>query len=97
MQSARDIAIIIVAIESIIIGFLMTILVVQVIRLVNLLRHEVLPIINSTQQTVGTVRGTADFVSDHLVQPVVAVASFSAGARRAWRTLFGITGSRGRP
>jgi hypothetical protein len=29
------------------------------------------------------VRGTTAFVSDHLVQPVVKVASFSAGARRA--------------
>jgi hypothetical protein len=97
METARDIAIIIVAFQSIIIGILMAILVIQVIRLVNLLRHEIMPIVNSTQETVGTVRGTAGFVSDHLVQPLVSAASFSAGARRAVRTLFGLTGGRSRP
>ena len=83
MPVVRDIAIIIVAFESIIIGILLGILVIQVIRLIRMLRDEVLPILNSTQDTVGTVRGTANFVSDHLVQPVVKAASFGAGARRA--------------
>ncbi len=86
MGIARDIAIIIVAFESIVIGILLAILVIQVIRLVRMLRDEVLPILNSTQETVGTVRGTATFVSDHLVQPVVKVASFGAGARKVVST-----------
>jgi hypothetical protein len=86
MGIARDIAIIIVAFESIVIGILLAILVIQVIRLVRMLRDEVIPILNSTQDTVGTVRGTATFVSDHLVQPVVKVASFSAGARKVVST-----------
>ncbi len=83
MGVARDIAIIIVAFESIVIGILLAILVIQVIRLVRMLRNEVLPILNSTQETVGTVRGTATFVSDHLVQPVVKVASFTTGVQKA--------------
>jgi hypothetical protein len=83
MGVARDIAIIVVAVESIVIGILMAVLIIQVILLIRMLREEVIPIINSTQETVGTVRGTTAFVSDHLVQPVVKVASFSAGARRA--------------
>ncbi len=83
MGVARDIAIIIVAFESIVIGILLAILVIQVIRLVRMLKNEVLPILNSTQETVGTVRGTATFVSDHLVQPVVKVASFTTGVRKA--------------
>ena len=96
MGVARDIAIIIVAFESIVIGILLAILVIQVIRLVRMLKNEVLPILNSTQDTVGTVRGTATFVSDHLVQPVVTVASYTAGARRAINTLLGLTGRNGR-
>jgi hypothetical protein len=84
MGVARDIAIIIVAFESIVIGILMTILVIQIIRLVRLLREEILPIINSTQETVGTVRGTAEFVSEHVVQPVVKVNSYAAGVRRGF-------------
>jgi|YNPNPStandDraft_1061719.scaffolds.fasta_scaffold20928_2 hypothetical protein len=83
----RDVAIIVLAIESILIGVLLAVLVIQVIRLVRLLRQEVLPILNSTQETVSTVRGTATFVSDHLVQPVVKVASYSAGVRQALNAL----------
>ncbi len=96
MQTARDIAIIIVAFESIVIGILMAILVFQVIRLVRLLRDEVLPILNSTQETVGTVRGTATFVSEHVVQPVVSVASFTAGVRRGVNAFFKLYSRNGR-
>jgi len=89
MDVARDIAIIVLAVESIVIGVLLSVLVIQVIRLVRLLREEIIPILNSTRETVGTVRGTASFVSDHLVQPVVKVASYTAGARQAIGTLLG--------
>ena len=89
MDVARDIAIIVLAVESIVIGVLLSVLVIQVIRLVRLLREEIIPILNSTRETVGTVRGTASFVSDHLVQPVVKVASYTAGARQAISTLLG--------
>ncbi len=89
MGVARDIAIIVLAVESIIIGILLAVLVIQVIRLVRLLREEVLPILNSTQETVSTVRGTATFMSDHLVQPVVKISSYAAGARQAVNVLLG--------
>jgi hypothetical protein len=89
MSTARDIAIIVLALESIVIGVILAILVIQVIRLVKLLREEVLPILNSTQETVSTVRGTADFMSEHVVQPVVKASSYAAGAREAVKVLFG--------
>jgi hypothetical protein len=94
MGVARDIAIIIVAVESIVIGILMAILVIQVIRLIKLLHDEVLPILNSTQEAVGTVRGTASFVSDHVVQPVVTVSSYAAGVSKGVRTLLRFTNRR---
>ena len=90
MSVARDLAIVIVALEMIVVNILMVILVFQVIRLIRLLREEILPIISSTQETVGTVRGTATFVSDHLVQPVVSVSSFASGVRRGVTTLLRI-------
>ncbi len=96
MGVVRDIAIIIVAFESIVIGILLAILVIQVIRLIRMLRDEVLPIINSTQDTVGTMRGTATFVSDHLVQPVVKVSSFAAGARKVVTTALNFKNRNGR-
>lgn len=87
---ARDLAIIILAIESIVIGVILTVLVIQVIRLVRLLNEEVLPILRSTQETVSAVRGTTTFMSDHLVQPVVKASSYAAGARQAVTVLLGL-------
>jgi hypothetical protein len=83
----RDIAIIVLAIESIVIGALLAVLVIQVYRLVRLLRDEIKPILDSTQETVGTVRGTATFLGEHLVRPVVQVASYASGVRQAVRIL----------
>ena len=85
----RDLSIILLAIESIFVLALLAILTVQVMRLVRLLREEVMPILRSTQDTVSTVRGTTDFMSDHLVQPVVKASSYAAGAREAINVLFG--------
>ncbi len=94
MGTARDIAIIVLALESIVIGVLLAILVWQVIRLVRMLKEEVMPILRNTQDTVSTVRGTADFMSDHLVQPVVKASSYAAGARQAISVLFGRSNGR---
>jgi hypothetical protein len=83
----RDIAIIIIALESIIIGALLGILVWQVWRLVKLLQREVQPILQNTQETINTVRGTTSFVSDNVVNPVVSASSRVAGMRRTLQVL----------
>ncbi len=84
----RDIAIIIIAVQSIVIGILIAVLIWQIWRLVKILETEVKPIIEDTQATVNTVRGTANFVSDTVVQPVIrtnrAVARWT-GVARAFR------------
>ncbi|MBX3053819.1 MAG: hypothetical protein KF753_20235 [Caldilineaceae bacterium] len=79
----RDIAIIFVALEILILNALLIILVWQVWRLVKMIQTEVKPIIQDTQETVGTVRGTADFVSANVVEPVVKTSSKLAGWRRS--------------
>lgn len=96
LATLRDISIILVAVESLFIGILLAVLVVQVARLAKMLREEVLPILNAAQDTVSNVRGTTTFVSDHVVQPVVRVASFSAGARGAMDALINIRAISGR-
>lgn len=90
MDSVRDIAIIVLAIESIVVGVLLAILAVQVSRLVKMLREEVQPMLEATQETVGTVRGTTTFLSEHLVTPVVRLSGTLSGLREAARTLAGI-------
>lgn len=87
MAAIRDVAIIILAFESILIGALLIILVIQVYLLVRLLKNEIRPIIDSTQETVGTVRGTASFVGDHLAKPMIEASSYASGVRQAVRAL----------
>ena len=93
----RDIAIIVLALESIVIGVLLVILTFQVWQLVRLLRDEVKPILESTQETVGTVRGTANFLGNHLINPVVRVAGYASGVRQAVRTMAGFRKSHPKP
>jgi hypothetical protein len=95
LSSVRDLSIIILALESLVVGVLLSILIVQVTRLIRMLRDEVMPILYSTQETLGTVRGTTTFVSDRVVQPVVKLSSYSAGVRQAVHVLFGRSNGRG--
>jgi hypothetical protein len=90
----RDIAIIVIAVQSIVIGILIAVLIWQIWRLVKVIETEVRPIIEDTQATVNTVRGTATFVSDTVVKPVIrtnrAVARWAGVARALRRDLRGL-------
>jgi hypothetical protein len=83
----RDIAIIVVAVETIIINALLILLVWQIWRLIKMIREEIKPILEDTKDTIGTVRGTADFVSNNVVDPVVKTSGKIAGFRQTLRTL----------
>ncbi len=74
----RDIFIIFMAIESSFIGLALVILMIQVARLTNLLQHEIKPILQNTNDTITTVRSTAMFVSENLVDPVMKLNSYIA-------------------
>lgn len=82
-ETIRDIVIIFMAVEALIIGLVLILLIVQVARLTDLLRNEIKPILDSTNETLGTLRGTTRFLSDNLVKPVVKVNSSMAAVRRA--------------
>lgn len=82
-ETIRDVVIIVVAFEFMVIGLALVILIVQFARLVNLLQNEVRPIIDSAGEAARTLRGTARFLSDNLVAPVVKVNAAMAAARRA--------------
>ncbi len=84
----RDIVIIFLALESVIIGLALIILIVQVASLINLLRNEVRPILQATSETVNTLRGTTEFLSENVVEPVIRLNSYLAGLRRLFH-LFG--------
>lgn len=78
----RDIFIIIVALESLVIGVALIVLIVQLASLINLLQNEVRPILNATSETVNTLRGTAEFLGENMVEPVIKLNGYLAGLRR---------------
>ena len=82
-ENIRDIVIIFMAIESLLIGLALIVLIIQLARLTDLLVNDVKPILDSTNDTLGTIRGTTHFLSKNLVQPVVKVNSSFAAFRRA--------------
>ncbi len=86
----RDIFIIFMAFESLIIGAALVVLVIQIAGLINLLQNEVKPILQSTSDTVNTLRGTTEFLSENLVEPVIKLNSYLAGLRK----FFDIFGSK---
>lgn len=83
----RDIAIIVIAVQSIVIGVLLGVLVWQIWRLVKMVQTEIKPILKDAQETVSTVRGTTTFVSDNVVDPVVKTSSTIVGLRATVRSL----------
>ena len=83
----RDIAIILLAIQTLIVNILLAILIWQVWRMVKMMQSEVKPIIEDTQETLGTVRGTADFVGMNVVDPVVKTSRTVAKSRAIFKSL----------
>ena len=87
IANIRDISIIFLAFESIIVLVLLSILIVQVRNLVILLNEEIRPMLEASQETATTVRNTSNFVSKHVAKPFIDIASFGAGLRQAAKTL----------
>ncbi len=79
----RDIFIIFMAIEFLIIGVALVVMIIQLAALINLLQNEVKPILNSTNETVSTLKGTAKFLSDNMVEPVIKMNEYLAGFKKA--------------
>jgi hypothetical protein len=86
----RDLVIIFLSLEGILIILSLAILALQVARLVNLLQTEVKPILENTQETVKTAQSTVEFMSDNLTEPVIRASGFLSGASVMLSSLFGI-------
>lgn len=78
----RDVFIIFMALQSLLIGVVLVILLVQLSRLINLLQNEIKPILESTNETVSNLRGTATFLSENLTEPVIKLNEYMAGLIR---------------
>ncbi|MBM3189066.1 MAG: hypothetical protein FJZ90_10135 [Chloroflexi bacterium] len=87
LTAVRDIAIVLLAFESLVIGILLALMLLQLRKLVRTLREEIAPILHTANDTVETVNRTAGFVSHNVVEPVIKVHSYVSGTRQAIRTL----------
>jgi len=102
LQVIRDVAIIILAIETIVIGILVGVLVWVVLKLIRMVRGHIDRLSTSAQgilgnvkettqtaaQTAKTAQTTATYVGDRTVRPLIEVYSAVAGARRFVEAFF---------
>lgn len=75
----RDVFIIVMAFESLLLGLVLTILMVQLARLTNLLQNELKPILLSLNETISVLKGTGAFLSNNLTEPIIKLNSYLAG------------------
>lgn len=83
----RDIAIIVLALESIVVLLLLGVVIGMLWWLIQTLERKITPILDSTSETVNTVRGTATFVSDAVISPIIKVISYASGVKSAVQML----------
>lgn len=79
----RDIFVILLGFELFVIGFAAVLLIIQTARLINMFQHEVKPVLDAANETMSTFRGTALFISDALVQPVIKLNGYFASIKQA--------------
>jgi heme/copper-type cytochrome/quinol oxidase subunit 2 len=79
IQVARDLVIIFLALEGIMIILALAVLIFQVARLINLLQTEVKPALTDTRQTLQSAKGTVEFVGDTVSGPIIKASAFFAG------------------
>jgi hypothetical protein len=71
--------IIFMAFEMMILGVSMVILMIQLATLINLLQNDIKPILDATNETANTLRGTAVFLSNNLSEPVIKLNEYTSG------------------
>ena len=92
-ERIRDIMIIVMALEFMFLGVALLVLIVQLATLLNLLQNEIIPIVESTNETANTLRGTTVFLSENLTEPVIKLNQYLAGLMRLTE-LIGLTRKR---
>ena len=89
----KDVFIIFMALQSLFLGIILVVLIIQLARLINLLQNDIKPILDSTNETVSTLRGTTIFLSENVVEPVIKMNEYFAGIMKALAVL-GLTRTR---
>ncbi|MSQ23801.1 MAG: hypothetical protein EXR58_04505 [Chloroflexi bacterium] len=91
----RDIAIIVLAVETIVVGLAALVLIFSLWKLVGVVRRHLDKLVGITTDVLGTtadtardVRGTTTFVADHAARPLIQVISALTGMSQFARAAF---------
>ena len=89
LETARDIAIILVAVLDIILLVLLCVILFIAWRLFASVKGKVPELLDRGKDTLTTVKGTTDFMSERAVTPVIRITAFVAAILRFFAVLFG--------
>jgi hypothetical protein len=84
----RDVAIIVLMLETFVVTLLLLLIVRLFAALVSTIHDETLPILASAKRTVDTVQGTTTFVSNSLVAPLIGIAGLGSAIKGTIVALF---------
>ena len=87
-RTLRDLVIIVLALEMLVMGIAIIVVTVQLARLLHLIRHEIKPILEQASDTIVALRSIARLVSDNVAAPVVKLGGTLAGAVRFLRIIW---------
>jgi hypothetical protein len=90
LAALRDVAIVLLAIQSLIIGILLALMLLQLRKLVVLLREEIAPLLDSANSTMHKVETTTHFVSDTVVNPLIQLIGYTKGGMEAAKVLLSL-------
>jgi len=90
VEYIRNLFMIVIGLEGILIIGSIAVLIVQITRLVNMLKRDVQPVLTTAQETVNTAKGTVEFVGDNTVRPIIRASAFASGVGVVLRDVGGI-------
>ena len=96
LERLRDIAIIFVVLLSALVTILLAAITAALVFLVFQIKDRVIPLLEELTGTARRVRGTATFVTEEAVKPIVTIASSYAKIRAMGRTVVGKDGRKKR-
>lgn len=80
--TVRDIFVILMALMLVVIGVALVIIILQISNLINILKNDIKPILDSGTDTINTLKGTVRFLSNNLSEPVIKLNESLASLRR---------------
>jgi hypothetical protein len=82
LRSLRDILLILLALEFMVVGVALSLLMIQLARLSLLIEMEVRPMVRSAEETLRHLSGTVQFLDENLVDPIMKLNTSLAGVQR---------------